>query len=177
MDLRDTGRLPGRYELIDGEVIQKMGQNPPHSVTLMLIANWLVTLFGKLYVREQEPMRIPGEDGDYNDPEPDIAVTRASATAYSSAHPTPEDVILIVEVADTTIRFDLGPKALLYARSGVPEYWVADVAAHQIRVHRGPSHEGYAEVTIYRGDEVAMMAARPASPVVVTTLFPPQPEA
>lgn len=172
-DLLATGRLQGRYELIDGELIQKMGQNPPHSVTLLLFANWLVSLFGKLYVREQEPIRISGEDGDYNDPEPDIAVTRETAIEYSIAHPTPQDLVLIVEVADTTLRFDLGTKALLYARCGVPEYWVADVVARRVHIYSGPSQQGYTEIKVSSANELATVAPHSDSTVAVNTLFPP----
>ena len=171
--LQGTGLLPDRFELIDGEVMDKMGQNPPHSVTLMLIANWLISLFGKLYVREQEPIRIVGNGSDYNEPEPDIAITLGSATAYSVEHPAAVDLVLVVEVADTTLRFDLGPKSLLYARCGVLEYWVADVIGQRIHVYRGPTGEGYSDVTTISDMASIATLAHPNAAVAVATLFPP----
>ena len=68
--LADAGYLKGRYELIDGEILSKMGQNPPHSATIVFIAAWLGGLFSKLFVREQLPICIPGEQGAYAEPEP-----------------------------------------------------------------------------------------------------------
>ena len=98
--LAEMGFLDGRYELIDGEILSLMGQNPPHRMTLMLIAGWLVSLFGFYYLQMQGPIAIIGEEGETNEPEPDIAVTSEPTTAYRTRHPEPQELLLLVEVSD-----------------------------------------------------------------------------
>src|SRR5580704_141177 len=94
--LAEAGFLPGRYELIEGEIIEKMSPNPPHVIAVTLLAVWLQTLFGLLHVRTQVPIMLPGIS---HKPEPDVAVTREPTTAYLSDHPTPDDLLLVAEVS------------------------------------------------------------------------------
>ncbi len=170
--LAEAGYLRGRYEVIDGEILSKMGQKPPHRMILKLFASWLISLFGYMYVQEQDPIRIPGEVGHYAEPEPDIAVTKLSTTDYASAHPGPDDLIVVVEIADSSRDFDLGAKALLYARAGVREYWVADVNAMRIHIHRDPDNDGYRWLTRAGIGDVVALETRPEEGVDVGTFFP-----
>lgn len=170
--LMESGDLTGRWELIDGEILSKMGQKPPHSATLNLIMQWLMTQLGIGLVRIQQPITLPGAAGETNEPEPDIAVTIQPATTYMDRHPTPADLLLVVEVSDTTLHFDLTTKALLYARAGVSEYWAADIAGRQIRCHRGPASTGYAEIVVYREEERISLLSRPDVAVRCGDLFP-----
>ena len=171
-ELMDGGKLAGRWELIDGEILSKMGQKPLHRITLKLILHWLTLLFGDLYIQTEDPILIPGEDGDTNEPEPDIAVTLAPTTAYRDRHPLPEDLLLVVEVSDTTLRFDLSAKALLYARSGIEEYWVIDVVNRRLHMHRMPTPLGYAEVSIHLEEAEVALLKRPETAVRVSALLP-----
>lgn len=86
-----------------------------------------------------EPITIP----DHSEPQPDAAVVKEREDGYRKAHPLPEDVLLIIEVADTSVEFDMQVKAHLYARAGIPEYWVVDVKAGCLQVFTSPSEEGY----------------------------------
>ena len=153
--------LTGRYELIDGEILSKMGQNPPHRLAMMLIAQWLVSVFGFLNVQTEKPIAILGPLGETNAPEPDIAVTIAPTTEYTDRHPSPQELLLIAEVSDTTLRFDLTTKALLYAQAGVQEYWVADVNERRLHCHRAPTSQGYRDITVYGEDDRIALEARP----------------
>ena len=90
--LMEEGKLTGRWELIDGEILSKMSQKPPHRITLMLIEQWLKALFGALNVQTEKPIAIPGAAGETNEPEPDVAVTLEPTTAYTDRHPAPEEV-------------------------------------------------------------------------------------
>jgi Uma2 family endonuclease len=72
--LRAAGFLPGHYELIDGEIIEKMPKNPPHRIALMLLAAWLESLFGRFFVQTQDPIVLPVPDNNSTEPEPDVAV-------------------------------------------------------------------------------------------------------
>ena len=171
--LVENGELVGRYELIDGEILSKMGQKPPHMLTIILVSQWLISLFSGGAVRVQGPITLQGEDGKWNEPEPDVAVTNAPATSYINRHPAPTDLLLVVEVSDTTRRLDLTTKALLYARANIREYWVMDIAQRSIHIHRFPSADGYAQVSAHTAEESVSLEARPGDTVRVDTLFPP----
>src|SRR5579862_3616878 len=132
--IRDAGILVGRYELIDGEIISKMGQNPPHRMAVVLLHAWLALVFGLLFVQTQAAIDVGSVDPTHNDPEPDAAVTAAPNTAYANRHPGPADLLLVVEVSDSTVRFDRSAKALLYARARIREYWVLDLPGRQLYV-------------------------------------------
>ena len=173
--LADAGYLSGRYELIDGEILTKMGQKPPHRMTLMLIANWLVSLFGKLCVQEQEPISLPDPAGRYSEPEPDLAVTLQPTTAYAEQHPGPDDLLLLVEVADSSLEFNLTIKAPLYARAGVQEYWVADVQGRRLFVHRSPASDAYRSLMRLNVGEIVSLETRPEAAREVAAFFPPLP--
>jgi Uma2 family endonuclease len=170
----EEGTLTGRWELIDGEILSKMGQNPPHRITLMLMKQWLKALFGFLNVQTEKPISIPGPAGRTNEPEPDIAVTTAPTTAYTDRHPAPQDLLLVVEVSDSTLRFDLTTKALLYAQVGIQEYWVADIEGRRLHCHRGPTPTGYSEVVVYEEAQQVSPLSRPDAPIGCGDLLPPQ---
>lgn len=110
---------------------------------------------------------------DYDEPEPDAAVTAQPMTAYAARHPRPADLVLVAEVSDTTLRFDRSVKAALYARAGIREYWVMDIAGRQVFVHRQPAGEAYADIAVYREDESLAPLARPDASVRVADLLPP----
>ena len=171
--LVELGELVGRYELIDGEIISKMGQNPPHRIVIRLLAHWLNAIFGDLFVQTEGPIAIPGEEGETTEPEPDVVVTLEPTTAYRERHPGPDDLRLVVEVSDTTCRFDMTTKALLYARVGVREYWVMDITKRQIRIHRSPTSDGYLDVTTHNADAMVSLADRPETAIYANDLLPP----
>jgi len=170
--LRAAGFLPGHYELIDGEIIEKMPKNPPHRIALMLLAAWLESLFGRFCVQTQDPIVLPVPDNNSTEPEPDVAVTRAPTMTYQDDNPGPEDLLLVGEVSDTTLAYDLRSKAALYAAAGIPEYWVLDVTGRRLCVHRRPAADGYREVRIYGEAEEVSPLARPDTAVLVASLLP-----
>jgi Uma2 family endonuclease len=125
-----------RVELIDGEIIDMS----PIGVLHAAIVDALVRHFGRhacqaVVIRCQNPLRLD----DISEPEPDIAILRPRADLYTTAHPGPADVLLVIEVADTSLAYDLGTKVPLYARHGVPEVWVIDAATRRTRVFRQPA--------------------------------------
>ncbi len=132
---------PGdRMELIDGEIIDMSPIGAIHAAIVALLTAFLCrTVGGGVIVRCQNPIRLD----DSSEPEPDIALLRPRADGYMSAHPGPGDVLVVIEVADTSLAYDLGVKVPLYARHGIPEAWVIDAATRQTRVFRDPSAEGY----------------------------------
>lgn len=153
-----------RYELIEGELIDKMAANPPHSVNLSLLAAWLNDVFGRAYIRNQMPIDVRPEDNPTSQPQPDLCVTEGKIRQYLLRDPIPSEIRLLIEVADSSYAFDMSVKADLYARAGIVEYWVADVSRNRIIVHRSPMDGRYESISAYGGDERVAPLAAPGSP-------------
>jgi Uma2 family endonuclease len=171
--MMEQGILTGRWELLDGEIVSKMGMNAAHRITLILVSAWLIGLFGKLRVQEQLPIRIETEDGLYNEPEPDVAVTLEPTTHYTPGHPGPSDLVLVVEISDSTLADDLETKAIVYGKAGIVEYWVFDVKNRKLFVHMFPGQNGYADVLEFDEEQPVACLAAPERFVRVGELLPP----
>ena len=130
--LTELGTFDGRrLELLDGEITDKMSQNQPHFNAVLLMQYKLLSLFGQGYlVLIQLPMHI----GD-SKPEPDAAVIEG---VPQRELPIPSTALLVVEIADTTLDSDRDVKSHIYARAGIPDYWIVDINARQIEVRRDP---------------------------------------
>ncbi len=106
-------------------------------------------------VSAQNPVRL----NEASEPEPDLALLRPREDDYASRHPQPDDVFLVVEVADTSLSFDRDVKLPLYAAAGIPEAWIVDLEADEVHVYREPDGERYAtHETCSPGDEIRMTA-------------------
>ncbi len=170
--MMDAGVFEGqRFELIDGELIVKMGQKPPHGYTIQAVHDWLITFLPG--VRVQLSMEAAGDDRDTSEPEPDIAVLREKKAEYHQRHPRGDEMLLVVEASDTTRSFDLGRKAVLYARSGVPEYWVVDLPRRMFVVHRQPDGEQYRLIQVLSEEDAISLQGR-AESVKAKDLLPPR---
>ena len=154
-------------ELIDGEIITHVSpQYSTHATAVQLVAIALDRAFlPGAHVRQQMPLRL----GDDSMPEPDVAVVFGDVRDYTRAHPRGAD--LLVEVSDSSLTIDRGRKLHLYAREGVPEYWIVNLVDDCVEVYRKPAGEAYAESRAYRRGE--MIAAGPrAQSLAVTDLLP-----
>jgi len=171
--LLDLGAFEGqRYELIDGDLIDKMGQNPPHAYSLARLLRCLVRMFGVDRVRCQSPIEVAEQDSAFSYPEPDLLVVGSNYEDTAASHPSGNELTLLVEVSDTTSRFDQTVKAKLYARAGVPEYWVLDVNSRVLYLHRRPLNGRYSQVINASGSEIVSPEAMPESVVAVSDLLP-----
>jgi Uma2 family endonuclease len=121
--------------------------------------SWLNnTLVPKVTGRAQVSVQGPVRLSAISEPEPDLAVLLPRADSYRHAHPTPGDVLLVVEVAVSSLRFDLDEKLPLYARSGIREAWVVDLVGREVTVATKPGTEGYADVrTLHDGDRLTVL--------------------
>jgi Uma2 family endonuclease len=129
-----------RVELIDGEIIEMSAVGDPHIACVMNLTHLLVRGVGeRARVQVQGPVRIPPRSV----PEPDLAILRPRS--YRRAGARPDDVFMVIEVADTSLRYDRTVKLRLYARAGIPEYWVVDANAETVDVFRAPSGDGYTD--------------------------------
>ena len=142
-----------RVELIDGDVHEMTPIGPTHAGIVDDLNELLVSrLIGKAKVRVRNPIRL----SRYTEPQPDLVVARLGSGHYIARHPEGDDVLLVIEVADSSLRYDREAKLPRYADAGIPEAWLVDVAARTVTVYTEPSATGYtAERTLERGDEVA----------------------
>jgi Uma2 family endonuclease len=159
-------------ELIEGDLIDKMGKKRPHVNVTILLMKWLVGVFGALQVTQEAPIDVLPEDNPTSEPQPDLAVIAQPCLVYEDANPGPSDVRLIVEISDTTLAFDLRIKLRLYARAGIEEYWVVDVVGRRIVVHRSPRDGVYGDVASYRSGESIEPLSAPGRRFSVDDAFP-----
>jgi Uma2 family endonuclease len=159
-----------RYELIEGELVLKMGKSQRHMRALMLLIVWLRSVFGESFVAQEPSIDLRPEDNPTNEPEPDaIVLTRSFLDLSSQARP--EELRLVAEVSRTSLPFDLTTKARLYARARIPEYWVLDLDGRRLIVHRDPMEDSYRSVNAYGENERVTTLAAPLSELRVGDLF------
>ena len=160
-----------RLELIEGELISKMGQNRPHGNTLSAVLFWMADVFGRHFVTHETPIDVAAEDNPTSEPQPDVAVLNRNRWEFTESNPGPADLLLVVEISDTTLRFDRSTKARLYARAGIAEYWVFDVTKRRLIVHREPSAGKYQSVVAYSDQESVAPLASPDNLFPVAKAF------
>ena len=161
-----------RLELVEGELISKMGKKRPHVTSFMLMLGWLVSVFGVRLINVEGPIDVAPEDNPTSEPEPDLIVLKRDLSHFTKENPRPEDLVLVIEVADSTLGFDLTTKAALYARAGIVDYWVLDIAARRMIVHRDPQGGRYLSVAAYACDESVAPLAAPDSYLRIGDAFP-----
>jgi Uma2 family endonuclease len=162
----ESGVFEGqRVELIDGEIIEMSPQFEPHVASILLVARAMRRIFGEsaYIVRTQSPLRI----GNQSEPEPDVAVVKGSVRDFvKTGHP--QDALLVVDVAHSSLAFDRGDKASLYASAEIADYWIVNLLQRQVEVHRKPARDArqrfgyrYSDVTVVKKTgSVAPLAAR-----------------
>jgi Uma2 family endonuclease len=146
-----------KVELIEGYLVTKMGKKPRHSTGVERLRRLLeqgLPLPNGWHVRHEQPVRIP----EFNEPEPDLAIVRGDVEDFENQHPRPGDVGLIVEVSDSSLVRDQGPKWVAYSRGGIPVYWIVNLVDHQLEVYSEPGPDGYRlSQTFHAGDEVPVV--------------------
>ena len=139
-----------RVELIEGELVAMAPIGSDHSGTVNALNHLLVmAVHGRAVVAVQNPVILD----DRSEPQPDFAVLRYRDDHYRRATPRAEDVVLIVEIANSSLNYDRAVKRPLYARRGIPEYWIVNVSGHEVEVCRTPVGDRYDTITrAVRGD-------------------------
>ena len=159
---------PGeRLELVDGEILRMTPQGSTHFTAIRLAEEALRKAFGAGFeVRAQAPLAL----SPHSEPEPDIAVVRGNARDYRDAHP--QTALLVVEIADSTLEYDRRRKASLYARAGIPEYWIVNLADPCVEVYRDPDQGSYSfSQRFLPGDRISPLAA-PETKIAVADILP-----
>ena len=145
-----------RVELIDGEIVVMTPIGSPHAGEVNRLNRLFVVRLGdRAVVTVQNPVVFPPD----SEPQPDLAILRPRPDFYGRLHPRPEDVLLIIEVGDTSLGYDRTVKAPLYARAGIPELWIIDLEGECVEVYRQPAAGAYQQVQRFpRGQSVAPQA-------------------
>jgi len=146
-----------RIELLAGEIVEMSPIGPLHAGTVgRLTALFSARLGPEVLVWVQNPLLLRTEDSE---PQPDVALLHPRPDFYTRSHPEAQDVYLVIEVADTSVVADREVKFPIYAKAGVPEAWLLDVATQRLEVHRHPTPDGYQDVySLPRGESIAPQA-------------------
>ena len=157
-----------RVELIEGELVAMSPVGSLHVGTVHALNRLLVRAVGdRGLVSVQSPIRLD----DRSEPEPDVAVLRPRADDYRTALPTPPDVLLVIEVSDSTLAYDRTVKAPLYAVHGLPEMWIVDLVGQKVEVHRKPEGGRYTDVSRGGGGDTLGPVLLPGVAVPVTAVL------
>ena len=159
-----------RVQLIEGEIIVMPPAGPGHADNVDEFNEVLAQYApGRFRISIKNPVRL----NDGSEPEPDVALLRRRPEGYGAAHPTPADVLLIIEVADSSLEYDRQVKAHVYGRASIPETWVRNLPEDCIERFTQPGPDGYTQHTIHRRGETLTPVALPDLELAVDDLLPP----
>lgn len=164
--------IDARTELIAGEIIEMSPIGTKHAASLSKLADLLRDLTrnlreNRVLIRQQNPVQL----SDRTEPQPDIAIVVDRDDYYADAHPQPADILLLIEVADSTIKYDREVKAKLYAKAGILELWIVNLDAQVFEVYRQP-HEGiYTQMQIYQKGQTVSLVCLPDVAIAVSEIF------
>jgi Uma2 family endonuclease len=157
-----------RVELIDGVIIDMPPIGSSHAGTVDQLTALLHRAVGhRAIVRCQGPVQI----GEYSEPQPDLALLASRDTFYRDRHPTEKDTLLVIEVSDSTLANDLGQKRAVYARQGVPEYWVVDLVNHRLHLFRSPAGTRYEQTSSIDSPGLVEISALPGVSLDLSSIF------
>jgi Uma2 family endonuclease len=163
--------LPGeRTELLSGQITLMAPKGTPHVTSLHLLANSLRAQLGEAaLVRTQDPIQLD----DFSEPEPDLAVVQGTVLDYAEHHPRPDQIYLVVEVADSTLKQDCEVKDKLYAQAGITDYWVIDLNKRQLHIFREPTVSSYTRHLILAEPNQASPLGFPNLALLLSEILPP----
>ena len=151
--LSDTGIFgEAHVELLNGEILVKTMQKPPHAQTVRQLSKLFEQLFGeRALLSAQLPLVMLAPPPDFL--EPDLTLLKLPAEQYKDRNPTSNDAIVVIEVSDTTLERDRGAKLEAYARNKIPEYWILNVNETKLEVYREPKGNEYRSRTLFTAGE------------------------
>jgi Uma2 family endonuclease len=159
-----------RIELLEGVLVEMSPKGMKHATSTDRAARHFIrTLGDRAIVRNQNPIRL----NDRSEPEPDLVLALPEEHEYSFRHPEPEDIYLILEVADTTLSYDRNNKGMSYAKSGIIQYLILNLNKMEIEDYREPGLDGYGQKQTYKAGQSFNLIACPDIEVKVSDLLPP----
>jgi len=157
-----------RLELLNGEIIELMPKGTKHTSANSRIIRLFVRLFDeKVIVRSQDPIRLD----DFSEPEPDVVLANWDEKEYAENHPTPENILLVMEISDTTLVYDREDKARAYSRNGIQQYLLLNLQNQTLEDYRQPSADGYGSKQTFHKGESFSLTVFPEIEIKVDDLF------
>lgn len=157
-----------RVELIEGEIVEMTPISSRHAACVDRLNRLFTRCLGEAaIVRVQSPVRL----SELSESQPDLALLRPKPDFYAAAHPEPGDVLLVIEVAESSPEYEQEIKIPLYGRAGILEAWLVDLRGERIEVHRKPSRRGYTEIREARRGQRIALAAFPDRELAVADLL------
>lgn len=139
-----------KVELIHGQIVTMSPKGSRHAACLSEVNRWLNQHVSRsMIVRPQDPIQIP----NHSEPEPDLALVKFREDKYANGHPLPEEVLLVIEIADSSLDYDRRVKAPLYAEAGIPAYWIINLPDGVIEQHTQPLGDRYKTVRVLERGE------------------------
>jgi Uma2 family endonuclease len=160
-----------RTELIDGQITLMVAKGNPHILTVRLLTRTMETSLSDrpILVSIQEPIQL----NNSSEPEPDLAIVQGNMFDYADRHPQPTEIHLIIEVADSTLKYDCQVKDKHYAKANIPDYWVVDLKKRQVHVFRNPTPTGYASQLILAESQIVSPLDFPDVVIPISSILPP----
>ena len=160
-----------RVELLQGDILKMSPKGPEHCASTSYAEDCFRAKLGdRALVRTQDPIHLD----DHSEPEPDLVLALPHPRRYADHHPTPAEVLYVLEISDTTLAKDRNIKAALYAQAGIPQYGILNVNTRELEDYRDPDADGYRTKHTCRADESFALVAFPEVRITVGELLPPQ---
>jgi Uma2 family endonuclease len=168
-----SGAFKGRnrFQLMSGLLVARMTQNPPHTIVDDICGQELARVLPGWYIRAAKPVPLPGQ-ATMN--EPDRCVVRGSARNYLGQHPGPADIVMIAEVADSSLADDRELGARVYGPAGIPVYWIINLVHRQVEVYTGPGPGGYQSCAVFSPGQAVpvVIDGQPMGEIAVDDVLP-----
>jgi Uma2 family endonuclease len=160
-----------RVELIEGRILRMSPKGIKHSASTTCADDAFRSHLGnRVIVRIQEPVHID----DRSEPELDVVLARPLENKYADPHPAPDEILFILEIADTSLRYDREVKSLLFAQAGIIQYAILNLNSKELEEYSNPGSEGYRSKQTYKADEQFSLVAFPEIQIAVRDLLPPE---
>ena len=158
-----------KIELLNGVIIEKMPKGTKHSSTTYRVAKKFFKIFDEIaIVRNQDPIWL----NEFSEPEPDIVLAILKDDEYETTYPTPNEILLILEVSDTTLSYNRNDKCLAYSKAGIRQYLLLNVQDKTIEDYREPSADGYQSKQTFRAGQTFNLVAFPENTFKVEDFLP-----
>ncbi len=157
-----------RIELLNGEIVEIMPKGTKHTSANSKIVRFFIKLFDeRVIVRGQDPIRLD----NFSEPEPDVVLAKWDEKEYAENHPTPADILLVMEISDTTLAYDRDDKAQAYSRNGIQQYLLLNLKDETLEDYREPNADGYGAKRTFRSGDVFNLVAFPEIEIKFDDLF------
>jgi Uma2 family endonuclease len=157
-----------RTELIEGEIIEMSAIGTKHAICVSNLSEILTLRTIQIaHVRQQNPVHL----SDRSEPQPDIALVKRPSSLYVDCHPKAADIFLLIEVSDSTLKYDREIKIPLYAKAGIPEVWIANIEEQVFEVYKSPNQDHYEQVKLYGKGELIPMSMFADIAIAVDEIF------